>query len=56
MRRMRKLPMKPPEKRCTACNGTGHLEVVKPAKPTIRIYPPQCKECGGKGRISENAA
>jgi DnaJ-class molecular chaperone len=44
------------EKRCTACNGTGHLEVLKPVKPTVRIYPPQCKVCGGRGRISENVA
>jgi DnaJ-class molecular chaperone len=53
---MKKLRSGPTEKRCTACNGTGHLEMVKPAKPNVRIYPAQCRVCLGKGRISENAA
>jgi hypothetical protein len=39
------------EKPCTACNNTGHVEAAKPTKPNVRIYPPQCKECLGKGRV-----
>jgi DnaJ-class molecular chaperone len=46
---MRNPRTKPPEKECTACNGTGHLKAVK---PTVRIYPPQCRICLGKGRIA----
>jgi DnaJ-class molecular chaperone len=49
---MRTPHMKPREKFCVACNGTGHLKVVKPTKPNVRIYPPQCKECLGKGRVA----
>jgi hypothetical protein len=49
---MKKPRTNPLEKRCTACNGTGHLEAVRPVKPTLRIYPPQCKICLGKGRVA----
>jgi DnaJ-class molecular chaperone len=50
---MRTPQMKPREKLCAACNGTGHVDVAKSAKPTVRIYPPQCKECLGKGRVTD---
>jgi len=53
---MRTPRMKPREKFCAACNGTGHIEAAKPTKPTVRIYPPQCNVCSGKGRVSEKAA
>jgi DnaJ-class molecular chaperone len=50
---MKKLPGKQPEKRCVACNGTGHeVMVTNPKKPTVRIYPRQCKVCLGKGRVA----
>jgi DnaJ-class molecular chaperone len=41
----------PSEQRCPACDGTGVLAVIQPVQPGHRIYPPPCKECGGKGRI-----
>jgi hypothetical protein len=49
---MKRPSTKPLEKRCTACDGTGHLVAVKPTKSNVRIYPPQCKVCLGKGRVS----
>jgi DnaJ-class molecular chaperone len=42
---------RPSEHDCPACNGTGFPEVVQPTQPGVRIYPAQCKECHGKGRI-----
>jgi DnaJ-class molecular chaperone len=46
---------KPIETECPACNGTGFPEVKQPGQITLKIYPPPCKKCGGKGRISEDA-
>ena len=48
---MKKLPPNPTELRCPACDGTGVAVVMQPVQPGHRIYPPPCKECGGKGRI-----
>jgi DnaJ-class molecular chaperone len=42
--------------RCPACGGTGFAKVKQPAVPGRRIYPPQCKACGGKGRITKDDA
>jgi DnaJ-class molecular chaperone len=46
---------KPPEHRCPACDGTGFQAVTQPVQPGRKIYPAPCKECGGKGRITEAA-
>jgi hypothetical protein len=49
-------PLKPGEPsteiRCSACGGTGFPAVAQPAKPGLRIFPPACKQCLGKGRIT----
>ncbi len=42
----------PAEQRCPACNGTGFPLVAQPEKPTRRIFPPACKGCSGKGRVT----
>jgi hypothetical protein len=39
------------EEPCALCGGTGLAKVLRPAKPGHRIYPPNCKACGGKGRV-----
>jgi DnaJ-class molecular chaperone len=39
-------------RRHPACNGTGFPTVMQPVKPSHKIYPIQCKNCGGKGRIA----
>jgi transcription elongation factor Elf1 len=49
---MRKPSVKPIEHKCPACNGTGFPTVMQPVKPSHKIYPIQCKNCGGKGRIT----
>jgi DnaJ-class molecular chaperone len=51
---MRK-PPDPTEQECPACNGTGYPVVMQPVRPGRKIYPPPCKKCGGKGRITEAA-
>ncbi len=48
---MKKFLAVPTEHDCPACNGTGFPAVVQPVRPGFRIYPVQCKECLGKGRI-----
>jgi DnaJ-class molecular chaperone len=40
------------EVKCSACDGTGHTAVAQPAKPGRRIFPPACKRCLGKGRVT----
>jgi len=45
----------PTEQKCPACDGTGFPNVVQPAQPDRRSYPPPCKKCGGKGRVKEAA-
>ena len=40
------------EIKCPACDGSGFPAVAQPAKPGRRIFPPACKECLGKGRIT----
>ena len=49
---MRKRSVKPIEHKCPACDGTGFPKVTQPVKPSRKIYPVQCKNCGGKGRIA----
>jgi DnaJ-class molecular chaperone len=49
---MRKPSVKPIEHKCPACNGTGFPTVMQPVKPSRKIYPIQCKNSGGKGRIT----
>jgi transcription elongation factor Elf1 len=49
---MRKPSVKPTEHKCPACNGTGFPTVMQPVKPSHKIYPIKCKNCGGKGRIA----
>jgi len=44
----------PVEETCQACDGAGHQAVKQPSQPNRRIYPPPCKECGGKGRITKS--
>jgi DnaJ-class molecular chaperone len=48
---MRKPSVKTIEHICPACNGTGFPKVTQPVQPWRKIYPIQCKDCGGKGRI-----
>jgi DnaJ-class molecular chaperone len=50
---MKKLPAKPPERKCPACNGTGFSVVAQPERPGRKIYPARCENCAGKGRITE---
>jgi DnaJ-class molecular chaperone len=52
---MRKPPTNPTEQECPACNGTGCPVVMQPLRPGRKIYPAPCKNCGGKGRIPEDA-
>lgn len=40
------------EMKCSACDGTGFPPVKKPAKPGVKVYPPPCSACAGKGRIT----
>lgn len=40
------------EVRCDACNGTGSQPPKQSERPARRIFPPKCKKCGGRGRIS----
>jgi DnaJ-class molecular chaperone len=47
---MKKPFVNPTEQRCPGCDGTGFPAVKQPAQPGRRMYPPPCKECGGKGR------
>jgi hypothetical protein len=42
----------PPEVKCSACDGTGFPKVAQPAQPERKIYPPPCKQCLGKGRLT----
>jgi DnaJ-class molecular chaperone len=49
---MKKSSAKPAEQRCPACNGTGFPAVKQPTQPGRKIYPVECKTCGGKGRIA----
>ena len=49
---MRKPSVKPTEHKCPACKGTGFPTVKQPLEPSRKIYPVQCKNCGGKGRIA----
>jgi DnaJ-class molecular chaperone len=48
---MKRSPANPSEQECPACNGSGFAVVVQPVHPTRKIFPPRCKECGGKGRV-----
>jgi len=50
--KMRKPSVKPTEHKCPACKGTGFPTVKQPSEPSRKIYPVQCKNCGGKGRIA----
>jgi DnaJ-class molecular chaperone len=47
--RMKKPIANPTEQRCPACDGTGFPTAGQPVLAGRRIYPPPCKECGGKG-------
>ena len=47
---MKKPIKRPIEQACPACNGTGIVPVKLSARSGVRIYPPRCKECDGKGR------
>jgi DnaJ-class molecular chaperone len=40
------------EVKCSACDGTGFQAVAQPAQPGRKIYPPPCKHCLGKSRIT----
>jgi DnaJ-class molecular chaperone len=52
---MKKQSGKPAEHNCPACNGTGFAAVTQPLQPVRKIYPARCKNCAGKGRITEAA-
>jgi DnaJ-class molecular chaperone len=49
---MKRSTVKPIEHKCPACDGTGFPVVMQPVLLGRKIYPVQCKECNGKGRIS----
>ena len=50
---MKKPVDRPIEHVCKACNGTG-VELAKQAqRPGVRVYPPRCAECLGKGRVAD---
>jgi hypothetical protein len=51
---MKPIKTNPNEEKCPACGGTGFPPVKQPAAGR-RIYPPPCKTCGGKGRMTEAA-
>jgi DnaJ-class molecular chaperone len=50
---MKKPDAKSTERKCPACKGTGFPVVAQPLQPGRKIYPVQCRKCGGKGRISK---
>jgi DnaJ-class molecular chaperone len=50
---MKKSVAPPAEHECPACNGTGFPVVMQPVRPGFKIYPVKCKECRGKGWMSE---
>jgi DnaJ-class molecular chaperone len=52
---MKKASTLPTEIKCPECNGTGFPVVTQPVQPGRKIYPVPCKQCGGKGRITEAA-
>jgi len=41
------------EHTCPECNGTGFPVVMQPVQPGHKIYPVKCKDCDGKGRITD---
>jgi DnaJ-class molecular chaperone len=47
-----KKPERPIEHACPACEGTGFATATPSTRPNVRIYPPNCKECHGKGRVA----
>ena len=47
---MKKPIKRPIEQACPACDGTGIAPVKLSARSGVRIYPPRCKECDGKGK------
>ncbi|WP_423873611.1 zinc finger domain-containing protein [Bradyrhizobium sp.] len=49
---MKKPIIKPPERECPQCKGTGFAIVKQPHRPGVRIYPERCNKCLGKGRIA----
>jgi len=51
---MKKPIIKPPERHCPECNGTGFAKVTQPSGPGVRIYPGRCTTCLGKGRVAAN--
>ena len=48
---MKKLIIKPSERNCPECMGTGFTMADHPTRPGVKIYQ-QCKECRGKGRTA----
>jgi DnaJ-class molecular chaperone len=44
------------EEQCSTCNGTGFAKVRQRAKPGLRVYPPKCAKCGGRGRFTKRNA
>jgi hypothetical protein len=46
---------RPIERPCRACRGTGLAPAKQPKRPGVRVYPPRCAECFGKGKISDRA-
>ena len=50
---MKKPIPRPVERPCPACNGTGAAPVNQPTRPGVRVYPPPCKKCVGKGKIAD---
>jgi DnaJ-class molecular chaperone len=48
----KKLVANPTEHKCPECDGTGFPLVAQPDRLGVKIYPTQCKECLGKGRVA----
>jgi hypothetical protein len=50
--KLKKLAVSLTEHKCPECNGAGFPLVAQPVRLGVKIYPPQCKLCLGKGRIA----
>jgi hypothetical protein len=50
---MRKPVLRPVERARPACHGTGVATVKQSTREGVRVYPPRCRECLGKGRIAD---
>jgi hypothetical protein len=50
--RRKKPVLNPAERECPSCNGTGVEPAKQPTRPGVRIFPPRCEKCLGRGRVA----